>query len=64
MPDPSKQARGQDQETVNCMPEWNVQTMSINGISSYTLSSAVNRTPLSFLLDTGAEICLIKTEVW
>ena len=36
MPDPSKQARGRDQETVTSIPEQSVQTMSINSVSSYT----------------------------
>ena len=38
--------------------------MSINSVSSYTLSCAVNGTPVSFLIDTGAGVCLIKTQVW
>ena len=32
MPDPCRQARGQDQETINIVPEQNVQTMSINSV--------------------------------
>ena len=33
-------------------------------MSSYTLACIVNGTPVSFLIDTGAGVCLLKSEVW
>ena len=41
-----------------------MQTLSINNVSSYTLSCEVCGTPVSFLIDTGAGVCLLKDEVW
>ena len=55
----------EDQGTVDSsVSEQNVQTMSINNVSSYTLACTVNGTPVSFLIDTGAGVCLLKSEVW
>ena len=55
----------EDQGTVDSsVSEQNLQTMSINNVSSYTLACTVNGTPVSFLIDTGAGVCLLKSEVW
>jgi len=39
-------------------------TLSINNMSSYTLSCEVFGTPVSFLIDTVAGVCLLRQEVW
>jgi len=38
----------------------------INSVSSYTISCAINGTPVSFLIpvDAGAGVCLLRNEVW
>ena len=44
--------------------EHNLHTIAINNVSSYTLSCTINNFPVSFLIDTGAGVCLLKSEVW
>ena len=53
-----------EQETVDSTPTQSMQTLSINNVSSYTLTCKVYGTPVSFLIDTGAGVCLLKDEVW
>ena len=53
------------QNTIDSKSEQNVPTIiSINSESSYTLLCAINGTPISFLIDTGAGVSLLKSEVW
>ena len=53
------------QNTIDSKSEQNVPTIiSINSVSSYTLLCAINGTPVSFLIDTGAGVSLLKSEVW
>ena len=40
------------------------QTFTINNVQSYLLSCSVDRTPVSFLIDTGAGVSLLSKEVW
>ena len=51
-------------DTVDSEPRQTTETLSINNVSSYTLSCEVYGTPVSFLIDTGAGVCLLKDEVW
>jgi len=56
----------QDQRNLECAStqENNLQAIAINNVSSYTLLCTVNNLPVSFLIDTGAGVCLLKSEVW
>lgn len=45
-------------------PTQNTHTLSIKNVSSYTLTYEVYGTPVSFLIDTGAGVCVLKDEVW
>ena len=42
----------------------NTHALPINNVFSYTLACEVYGTPVSFLIDTGAGVCLLKDEVW
>ena len=53
-----------EKETVDSTSTQSMQTLSINNVSSYTLTCKVYGTPVSFLIDTGAGVCLLKDEVW
>ena len=65
MRDIPKQFNEQEQQALGSgISGQNVQNMSINNVSSYTLTCIVNGTPVSSLIDTGAGVCLLKSEVW
>ena len=65
MRDIPKQFNEQEQQALGSgISGQNVQNMSINNVSSYTLTCVVNGTPVSSLIDTGAGVCLLKSEVW
>ena len=65
MQDIPKQFDEQEQQALGSgISGQNVQNMSINNVSSYTLTCVVNGTPVSSLIDTGAGVCLLKSEVW
>ena len=52
------------QNTTDSNLKQSVPTISINNVSSYAISCAINGTPASFLIDTKAGVCLVKSEVW
>ena len=65
MRDIPKQFSEQEQQALGSgISGQNIQNMSVNNVSSYTLTCVVNGTPVSSLIDTGAGVCLLKSEVW
>jgi len=46
------------------IPDSNVHTFAVNSVSNYSVSASVFGSWTLFLVDTGAAVSLISSEVW